>query len=67
MKLARTSLGWVGIALVSIGYAASQCAFFNGTPSQHAAAFDTMPIRILAGLVFLGAVLSAVSKQEGNE
>jgi len=49
----------VALTLVGGGYAASQLAAIRGNHSTFALQMDQTPIRILASVVFVGAILMA--------
>lgn len=67
MKLARDILGLGAIFLLGFGYLGSQWVYFTGDPARWAFAVDQTPVRILAGVLFVGAVvLSFFPVEEGE-
>lgn len=56
----RTALTAVAISLLSLGYVASQMAFFSGHFSEHASRVDQAPVAITAGLFLALAIALAV-------
>lgn len=62
MKLARDILGLLAIFLLGLGYLGSQWAYDPADPlraTQWAFAMDQPPIRILASILLLGAIVCA--------
>ncbi len=57
MKLVRAGLMIVGFVLLGGGYAASQVALLNGNVAETAWKFDQTPVRALAAVVFVGAII----------
>lgn len=68
MKSLRTVLSVVSIVLLGLGYIASQIAAWNGSATEYARRVDEAPIRTLALLLLLAAVILAfVPDREGTE
>jgi hypothetical protein len=57
MKQLRSILALVAFLFLAAGYGASQFAYFTGTPSEFAARMDAMPIRLLAAVLFVSALV----------
>lgn len=67
MKLLRDVLGLGAIFLLGFGYLGSQWTYFNGDPARWAFAVDQSSIRLLAALLFVGAiVLSFFPEKESS-
>lgn len=59
MRLARTVLSWMAVALLGVGYFASQVAYFAGSPTEYAQRMDQAGIRLIALILFAGAIVLA--------
>ncbi len=62
MKLARDILGLLAIFLLGLGYLGSQWAYDTADPmraTQWAFAMDQQPIRVLATILLVGAIVCA--------
>jgi len=57
MKRIRLLLAAISAVLLAAGYAASQLAYFQGTPDTYAAKVDQGPVIGLTLLLFLVAVV----------
>jgi len=66
MKTVRLALSVLSVLLLLAGYLASQAAALDGTAADYAQKVDAAPIRILA-LVFLVAAIVLSFVREGEE
>lgn len=66
MKLLRMALASLCVGLMTVGYYASQVAYFKGTPGEYAAKMDQPGVRYLALAVFVGAVLCALFREDAD-
>lgn len=56
MRLLRSTLFVISAALLALGYAASQWAYFTGTYRDYAERVDVAPVRWLALTILLACV-----------
>lgn len=66
MNKARTLLGVAVAAAISLGYVASQFAFFQGRAPEYAKAVDTPAIAWVATLAFVALIALAVADNRGE-
>lgn len=66
MSNLRTGLIALTTLLLGAGYAASQRAFFSGEASQWAERVDSPPVKALAGVLFVAALLLMVVRDKGD-
>ena len=59
MRTLRTAVIWATLVLLTLGYGASQYAYFAGDPSEYAHQVDTPPVSHVALLLFLAIVILA--------
>lgn len=59
MKAVRDVLGLGAIFLLGFGYLGSQWFYFQGDPARWAFSVDQTPIRVLATILFVGAIVLA--------
>lgn len=57
MKLLRLALTVASLGLLALGYAASQFYALTGRAAQYSTLIDVAPVRWLALLLFIGAVV----------
>ncbi len=57
MNKLRIGFGATVLALLTLGYVASQRAAFDGSATQYAATVDQPPIKLLSLLLFIGAIV----------
>jgi len=68
MKLARMVITMMAMALLFGGFLASLSASIQGTAAEYAQKIDVPPVRMLATIIFLGAlVLGFLPDKEGME
>ncbi|CAN1493200.1 hypothetical protein MCEMSE15_00258 [Fimbriimonadaceae bacterium] len=68
MKLARMVITMMAVALLFGGFLASLSASIQGTAAEYAQKIDVPPVRMLATIIFLGAlVLAFLPDKEGME
>lgn len=67
MTSLRTALAVVLIAVLGLGYGASQWAFFRGTYADYAARVDTPPVRACALVALLLCVGFAFAPVRDDE
>lgn len=69
MKSLRIGLSVAGCVLLMLGYFASQYAYLvQGDPSSYAARLDQPPIRELAALFFIAAlILAFIPDRNGDQ
>ena len=56
MKVVRVALSVLSLALLAIGYAASQVAYMQGTPQDHAVRVDQPSVSYLSLALLVGAI-----------
>ncbi len=68
MNTIRTALGAIIMAVLGLGYAASQRAYFAGEAPQYAEKVDTPAVRMLAMVALLVVIaLAFVPRREADE
>ena len=68
MKLARMVITMMAVALLFGGFLASLSAAIQGTAAEYAQKIDVPPVRMLATIIFVGAlILAFIPDKEGME
>jgi hypothetical protein len=67
MSKVRTLLGGVILTLLTLGYLASQYAYFYGDPVDYAARIDQPQVKLLSLILFVALLVLAVVPDKGEE
>ncbi|MEQ1934893.1 MAG: hypothetical protein ABL962_13620 [Fimbriimonadaceae bacterium] len=67
MKLARNILSGLAFVLLGLGYLGSHWFQSNGSPAAWAFAIDQPPIRMIAWILLVGAIVLSFSQGQEEE
>ncbi len=67
MKTVRLALSVLSVLSLLVGYLASQAAALNGTAGDYAQKVDAAPVRTMALVILIAALVCAVVPDRGED